>query len=154
MVAKIVAGWSLGPWGFVAGIVSAAIEGLLPTPTGFSGVATGDGAVPDVAPTAGAGKTIRPAGLAIPDGGPDVQDWTAQRDLTLNGRRYDFIVDRTTQVWWPSDGGEKGFRGRWGQQVASDVLTRRSGPRFPDYVTMFLKALAAGDAAGQLDLNG
>lgn len=152
-IAKIVAGWSLGPWGLIAGVVSAAVEGVLPTPKGFDGVATGDGADPDEAPAAGDGKTVRPAGLAIPDGGTDVQDWTAQQGLTSNGRRYDFIVDRATQVWWPSDGGEKGFRGRWGQQVTSDFLPRRSGPRFPDYVSMFLKALAAGDATGQLNLN-
>jgi hypothetical protein len=126
---------------------------VIPTPKGFDGVATGDGADPDEAPTAGAGKTVRPVGLVVPDGGGDVQDWAAQQDLNLNGRRYDFIVDRANQVWWPSDGGEMGFRGRWGQQVTSDFLPRRSGPRFPDYVTMFLKALAAGDAAGQLDLT-
>lgn len=82
-----------------------------------------------------------------------MHDWAARQNLSVNGRRYDFIVDRATQVWWPSDGGETGFRGRWGQQVTSDPLGRRSGPRFPDYVTMFLKALAAGDAAGQLDLS-
>ncbi|BDX31362.1 hypothetical protein TUM20985_19090 [Mycobacterium antarcticum] len=152
-IAKIVAGWSLGPWGLVAGVVSAAVEGLIPEPSGFDGVATGDGAEPDVAPAAGDGKTIRPAGLAIADGGGDVHDWAARQNLSVNGRRYDFIVDRATQVWWPSDGGETGFRGRWGQQVTSDPLGRRSGPRFPDYVTMFLKALAAGDAAGQLDLS-
>lgn len=75
-----------------------------------------------------------------------MQDWTAQQGLELNGRRYDFMVNRAKQVWWPSDDGARGFRGRWGQHVTSDFLPRRSGPKFPDYVKMFLLALADGDA--------
>jgi len=74
--------------------------------------------------------------------------------LKLNGRTYDFRVDRATQGWWPSEDGEAGFRGRWGQQVTSDYLPRRSGPKFPDYARMFLMALAYGDAKGLLDLSG
>jgi hypothetical protein len=146
--AKVVAGWSLGPWGLIAGLVAAGIEGVLPLPHGFTGKATGnwDSPEPDEAPAAGDGKTVRPAGLTIPDGGSDVQDWTAQQGLELNGRRYDFMVNRAKQVWWPSDDGAGGFRGRWGQHVTSDFLPRRSGPKFPDYVKMFLLALADGDA--------
>ena len=43
--------------------------------------------------------------------------------------------------------------GRWGQHVTSDFLPRRSGPKFPDYVKMFLMALAYGNAKGLLDLS-
>jgi hypothetical protein len=104
-------------------------------------------------PAAGDGKTVRPAGLTIPDGGSDMQDWASEQGLARNGRRYDFRVDRANQIWWPSDDGERGFRGRWGQHVTSDFLPRRSGPKFPDYVKMFLMALAYGDAKGLLELS-
>ena len=109
---------------------------------------------PDEAPaTAGAGKTVRPAGLALTDGGSDVLDWASQQGLQLQDRRYDFIVDRATQLWWPGDETPTGFRGRWGQHVTSDFLPRRSGPKFPSYCTMFLLALADGDTRKLIDLS-
>jgi hypothetical protein len=110
---------------------------------------------PDATPAeAGRGKTLRPAGLAVPGAGPDVADWQSRRALVLNGRTYDFVVDRETQKWWPGDDGEQGFFGRWGQHVAGDRLPRRAGPRFPDYARMFLEALADGDNRDLLDLDG
>ncbi|MBY0288782.1 MAG: hypothetical protein K2X52_16790 [Mycobacteriaceae bacterium] len=36
------------------------------------------------------------------------------------------------------------FRGRWGQGVSTDSMSRRCGPKFPDYVDMFLRALEDG----------
>jgi len=153
--AKLLAGGALnlGPLSLIVGLVAAAIEGVLPKSYGLNIVGTYSPANPDEAPAAGAGKTVRPAGLALADGGADVQDWNAQQGLILNGRRYDFRVDRPNQVWWPSDDGERGFKGRWGQHVTSDFLPRRSGPKFPDYVKMFLLALADGDATKLLDLS-
>ena len=139
--------------GALAGLIAAGLEGLLPG-GGFEGVGTRDAPTPDEGPpAAGAGKTVRPAGLAIPDGGTDVQDWTSEQGLELDGRRYYFLVDRVNQIWWPSDDNGSGFRGRWGQHVTSDFLPRRSGPKFPPYWKMFLLALADGDASKLLDLN-
>ena len=141
--AKVVSGWYLGPWGLIAGLVAGGIEGVLPLPQGFTGKGTGnwDDPEPDETPAAGDGKTVGPAGLTVPDVGSDVQDWNSQQGLVLNGRKYDFRVDRANQVWWSSDDGEKGFRGRRGQHVTSDFLPRRAGPKFPDYVRMFLMGL-------------
>jgi hypothetical protein len=147
-IAKLV---GLGP---LAGLISAGLEGLLPGTSGFEGYGTRDVPTPDEAPAAaGAGKTVRPAGLPILDGGTDVQDWTSQQGLELDGRRYYYLVDRVNQTWWPADDHASGFRGRWGQHVTSDFLPRRSGPKFPTYWKMFLLALADGDASKLLDLN-
>jgi hypothetical protein len=55
---------------------------------------------------------VRAAGLTLPDGGADVQDWASQQGLELNGRRYDFVVDRANQIWWPHEKTPTGFRGR------------------------------------------
>jgi hypothetical protein len=55
---------------------------------------------------------VRPAGPPIPDGGTDVQDWTSQQGLELDGRRYYYLVDRVNQPWWPADDHASGFRGR------------------------------------------
>jgi hypothetical protein len=111
-IAKLV---GLGP---LAGLISAGLEGLLPGTSGFEGYGTRDVPTPDEAPAAaGAGKTVRPAGLPILDGGTDVQDWTSQQGLELDGRRYYYLVDRVNQTWWPADDHASGFRGRWGQHV-------------------------------------
>jgi hypothetical protein len=144
---------NLGPIGVVIGLVAAAAEGVLPKVSGL--VLQGhDPADPDEAPAAaGAGKTVQPAGLVLTDGGSDVSDWVSQQGLQLQDRRYDFIVDRATQLWWPGDETPTGFRGRWGQHVTSDFLPRRSGPKFPSYCTMFLLALADGDTRKLIDLS-
>jgi hypothetical protein len=144
---------NLGPIGLAIGLIAAAAEGVLPKVSGLvlQGV---DPVDPDEAPAAaGAGKTVQPAGLALTDGGSDVLDWASQQGLQLQDRRYDFIVDRATQLWWPGDETPTGFRGRWGQHVTSDFLPRRSGPKFPPYCTMFLLALADGDTRKLIDLS-
>jgi hypothetical protein len=56
----------------------------------------------------------------------------------------DMIVDRSRQVWWPSDDGTAGYRGRWGQRVAADPLPHRAGVKFPEFWKMFLIALEQG----------
>lgn len=154
--AKLLAGGllGLGPAGLAAALVAAGLEGVLPHGYGLNIVGAAAPPTPDEAPASpGDGKTVRPAGLTLPDGGDDVEDWRAQQGLELNGCRYDFIVDRASQVWWPSDDGYSGFRGRWGQRVTGDFLPRRAGPRFPDYPTMFFLALSDGDSRGLLDLG-
>jgi hypothetical protein len=137
--------------GFVAGLVAAALEGMAPAPQGLgiTGFAFDIGP-PDQASPPGDGKTIRPAGLVIPDAGSDVSDWTSAQGIIIGPRQYNFLVDRTTQVWWPGDDGQTGFRGRWGQRVENDPVPRRAGMRFPEFHKMFFLALADGKASGQL----
>jgi hypothetical protein len=57
-------------------------------------------------------------------------------------RHYNFIVNRSEQIWWPSDDGKSGYRGRWGPRVANDPFARRAGMRFPLFWRMFFVALA------------
>jgi hypothetical protein len=152
MLAKLAAGLALGGIGVFAGLVAAFAEYMIANiGSGLILVVARD--EPDRGPAgAGAGRTVRPAGVSVPDGGTDVVDWRAGT-LTLDGRRYDFLVDRATQVWWPADNPEvPSFRGRWGQRVTNDYLPRRAGPRFPDFAMMFLKALSYGDTRGMLRL--
>jgi hypothetical protein len=158
-LAKLLIAGQIGPIGWVVGLALAAAEGVLPRSYGLNIVGTYDPPDPDEAPAAGDGTTVAPAGLTVPDGGTDVEPWRAQQGLEVNERTYDFIVKRPVssgepnQIWWPSDDRETGFQGRWGQHVTSDFLPRRSGPKFPDYVTMFLSALADGDTRGLLNLD-
>ena len=124
--------------------------------SGSFGVGPSDSDIPkpDSAPIRpGDGKTLKPRELSVPDAGADVQDWKSQRTLAFGGRGYDCVVNRETQLWWPNDDGKRGFWGRWGQHVTKDVLGRRAGPHFPDYVAMVLTALEYGNATNQLDLD-
>ncbi|HWX71924.1 MAG TPA: hypothetical protein VNY79_05445, partial [Xanthobacteraceae bacterium] len=95
---------------------------------GLNVVGTGspaDNPAPDVAGSAGSGKTVQPAGVTVPDARGDVQNWTSARNLTIDGRRYDFIVDRSTQPLWPGDFNQGGYMGRWGPRVETDPFGRR-----------------------------
>ena len=109
-----------------------------------------DVAPADQAPAAGSGKTVRPVGLHVPDAGTDVEDWRSAQGVIINNRRYDYLVDRSTQVWWPADDGHGGYQGRWGQRVETDPLPRRAGMRFPQFWKMFLLAIADGRTTGLL----
>jgi len=151
-LAKVFSPWllALGPWGLIAGIVAAAVEGVLPTPGGLTVVGTMDFAPDDQTATAGAGKTIRPGGLNVSDAGTDVEDWRSAQGVQDSGRRYDYLVNRTTQVWWPSDDLRSGYQGRWGQRVENDPLPRRGGMRFPQFWKMFFLAMADGKTTGLL----
>lgn len=152
LVAKLVVGGLLGAVG--PAMTAAMFEGIL---TAGGGVlpsnSPGDPPNSDqAAATAGEGRTVKPASLPLPDAGADLEDWRSQQGLALNGRTYGFLVDRATQVWWPSDDAQNGFRGRWGQRVTDDPVPRRCGPKFPEYWKMFLTAVADGDATGMLTL--
>jgi hypothetical protein len=140
-----VLGAAAGGWaGLVAGVYEVANNDLtLGEPFGAGGPQADKPAPEKSAGAANAGRTIRPAGLPI-TGVADAVDWVSAQGVSHNGRTYDYIVDRPTQIWWPSDDGETGYHGRWGQRVVSDSLGRRAGPRFPDYVRMMLMALADG----------
>jgi hypothetical protein len=152
MIAKFLACGFL-PGGFLTSVVSIAIEAVH-SPSFGEAASTATPPDPDQAPPSpGSGKVVRPAGVTVPGAGADIVDWRSQRGLVVDGRTYDFVVDRTSQAWWPGDDGEKGFWGRWGQHVTFDALPRRAGPRFPDYAAMFLTALADGDSRDLLDLD-
>ncbi|NEW58662.1 hypothetical protein GV794_23890 [Nocardia cyriacigeorgica] len=131
------------------------LEGYWPNPegkpSGWLDQFTPADVVPDdvTAASAAAGLTIRPAGVAV--GGAHVtEEWRSRQGHTVGGRTYDYLVDRTTQKWWPSDDKQSGFRGRWGQHVESDPLSRRAGMTFPDFWYVFLKGLEYGKTMGEL----
>jgi hypothetical protein len=153
LFAKVVAGASLlGALGAAAGLVWGIVE-YAEADHGINNVATGDGPpnyAPDVTGNPGSGKMVRPSGLTVPDAGPDVQDWTSAQGVKIDGRRYDFIVDRGTQLWWPGDFNQGGYRGRWGLRVETDPFGRRAGMRFPEFWRIFFLALANGKASGAL----
>lgn len=152
--AKILTGGAFGPIGAIAGVVAAAAElkhWLDDIPDPFSPT---DQPNPDRTAPPSAGITVRPPGVDVAGVAADrLKDWRAQQNTQIDGRRYDVIVDRATQKWWPSDDGATGFLGRWGQRVAEDSTGRRAGPTFPDFAAMFLFALADGDHRALLDLN-
>ena len=151
--AKVAAGSSLlGALGAAAGAIWGIVE-YAEANHGLNVVGTGspaDNPAPDVAGGAGSGKTVQPAGVTVPDAGGDVQNWTSARNLTIDGRRYDFVVDRGTQPWWPGDFNQGGYLGRWGPRVETDPFGRRAGMRFPAFWRLFFLAFANGKASGAL----
>jgi hypothetical protein len=111
---------------------------------------TADNPEPDVAGNPGTGKVVRPVGLTVPDAGPDVQNWTSAQGLVIDGCRYDFIVDRSTQSWGPADFNQGGYMGRWGPRVETDPFGRRAGTRFPAFWRLFFLAARAEPRPGRL----
>lgn len=109
-------------------------------------------AAPDQTGQPGNWKVVRPKNVDVPDAGQDVQDWQSAQGLDIGGRRYDFLVDRARQVWWPADPGDHttSYLGRWGSRVIDDPFGRRAGMRFPLFWKMFFLALVKGKAAGVL----
>lgn len=99
---------------------------------------------PDVAPGPGAfGKVVHPKDLTLTDPpGAEFVKWAADENVEIAGRHYNFIVNRPAQIWWPSDDGKSGYRGRWGPLVTNDPVRRRAGMRFPEFWQMFFIALA------------
>lgn len=89
------------------------------------------------------GRVVRSKGLVLPNAAEEAQavDWRAD-EVTLAGRAYNFVIDRDEQVWWPPREGKRGYTGRWGPRVTHDPNTRRTGMLCPDFVTMFVSALA------------
>lgn len=104
----------------------------------------GDDTTPDATPPRPVDAiTIRPEAVPVPDEGAR-QFWKSKQQAEQDGRKYDYLVNRDKQQWWPHPDNEHGYYGRWGQQVAADPFGRRSGPHFPNYVRMFLAALESG----------
>ena len=104
----------------------------------------------DQAPAAGMGNAIHPVGLVVPDAGSDAHPWRSAQSAMIDGRAYDFLVDRSSQGWWPGDDGKSGYGGRWGQQVQNNPSGYRAGMRFPPFWKMFLLAVEDGRSTKQL----
>lgn len=142
-VAKTFGGNLFGPLGFVAGMVWALLKGNAPGYGITPAVALGDQPTPDTGPEPGdLGKVVHPTTVTISDAGAQPQPWVANQNVPVGTRRYDLLVDRAIQVWWPSDDGSSGFRGRWGPRVEGDPVGRRAGMRFPPFWRMFFEAFA------------
>jgi hypothetical protein len=135
-----------------AGWLAAGVEALMGTSDW--GIKTGLGGTPDRVPddaaTSPGGITVHPAGMTAAKEWTKPQAWRTAQGQRVNGRDYDFIVDRAAQPWWPSDNGRSGFRGRWGQRVEGDRLPRRAGMRFPEFWRLFLLAVEDGRQSGLL----
>jgi hypothetical protein len=138
----------IGPPGLIAGAVLTALEGLPLFPgsdtsdPGDELLTTLEAPKPDIGPEPGsAGTIVLPKNVTIDDTNSPLIKWAADEDEPIAARHYNFIVDRQAQVWWPSDDGTAGYRGRWGPRVALDPFNRRAGMRFPEFWRMFFVAL-------------
>jgi hypothetical protein len=138
--AKLIAGGLLGALGlgYISGLIESIAYGSEPFGAG-SHPTTLDPPKADASPPTGAaGITVRPKNVAVPGVTSAEPVWPS------DGHMVDMIVDRSRQVWWPSDDGTAGYRGRWGQRVAADPLPHRAGVKFPEFWKMFLIALEQG----------
>jgi hypothetical protein len=91
-----------------------------------------------------------PAFAPFPEvaGAASLIDWSVDRYVAADTRVYDCVVSRPAQVWWTPrrqiagrvEGA--GWPGRWGPRVTNDPNNRRAGGKCPDFVAMFLEAIA------------
>src|ERR1700730_12782833 len=88
-----------------------------------------------------AGTVVHPVGKK-PDGVSDAraQQWLSNDNLLAGRGRYDFTVDRDTQILW-GEPVNPTYILRWGQRVDNDPQLRRSGMRFPNFWLMFFNEL-------------
>lgn len=134
---KVIAGGILGGIAGLIGFVAGIVELLSHMPSTFGAEtppASLDTPNNDLSPVdPNQGITVRPNDLLIDGVTSGLQNWSGST-----------VVDRGTQVGWPSDDGTAGFRGRWGQRVASDPVLHRAGVKFPEFWKMFFLALEQG----------
>jgi hypothetical protein len=90
------------------------------------------------------GLILRPGSLFVPESASaqTTEDWQTKTPEPTDKPRYDFIVDRETQLWWPPRGASRGYPGRWGPRVTNDPKQRRSGMRCPPFALLFLEGVA------------
>jgi len=148
-------------WKFVSGGLLHLVSGGLSLPVGaIAGTAWGvvefatpdtpsskdvDGVTNDEVAAEADAVVVHPDGMEVPPEWTNHRPWRTRQGLSINGRRYDFLVDRATQSWWPGDTEEGSrFSGLWGPQVESDPIGRRSGMRFPSFWAAFFLALEDG----------
>ena len=145
----------LGVFGLLVGAFSTLAEALIdeflePFGTELPGPSPASRPT-DVTPstTGGFGRAIIPLGVGVTEPVTSGVPWRTSPEQapggevsTSDGKRYGFIVDRGTQVWWPTRADRRGYDGRWGAAVDHDPKARRSGMRLPRFWFMFLLALA------------
>lgn len=92
----------------------------------------------------GFGLILQPAGVFVREKSAAlrIEDWSTKMPADNDNPRYDFIVDRDAQLWWPPRGVSRGYAGRWGPRVTNDPKDRRSGMRCPPFALMALKGIA------------
>jgi hypothetical protein len=91
------------------------------------------------------GLVLKPPGvdaLLPPDAAHPENNETAVTIRNWLGTDEDKLVDRSRQIWWPSDSSRRGFDGRWGVRCEKDPINRRSGIKFPDFRRALLNDLA------------
>jgi hypothetical protein len=104
--AKIVGGLRLGGLpGVIAGAALTAMEGLPLGPGSDDpqdeALITLESSAPDVGPVPPqAGRIVHSSSITIAV--PDHVPWAADQNVPIDGRHYDFIVDRATQIWCPA----------------------------------------------------
>jgi hypothetical protein len=156
-IAKIVAGSAIGfglggglgsALGAFAGAVAGVIEALstsntddVPSEEIRQGLEREPGP-----PDRSYGLVLKPADVAnpllppAPPAHPQAETAVAIRNWL--GTDADRLVDRSSQIWWPSDSQRKGYDGRWGVRCENDPNNRRSGIKFPDFRRALLNDLA------------
>jgi hypothetical protein len=150
-IAKVAAGGLAGLAGGV-GFVGAALAIQIEEQVALTGYTQAESPDKPLDETGGPqfSLILQPAGLFVPEsaGAQRTVDWPTASPAAGDKPAYDFIVDRTTQLWWPmfrgaaGDVGTPGYIGRWGPAVTSDPRRRRAGMRCPSFPLMFLEALA------------
>jgi hypothetical protein len=129
----------LGVGGLIAGVVWSLLESdNFSTDTAIERVPEAKGETPDIA-QGDLATVIYPKSLIFPppDTGDEAHPWAADENVMINGLRYDFVVNRDMQVWWPSYNETAGFRGGWGPFVTDDPQKRRRGMMFPQFWKLF-----------------
>jgi hypothetical protein len=148
--AKIVAGANTGGIFGPVGAALGAAAGVLWSIAELSPVTVNDSYLPTTAPTVDtvspSGLVIHPVGVRPAEVDPSrAMEWRSADNVQIDGRRYDFTVDRATQVLWGIDPDGRGYTGRWGPDVAADQQTRRAGMKFPKFWYLFFDALVRND---------
>jgi len=92
----------------------------------------------------GFGLILRPPELFVPEqaAAQRLEDWATKMPGDADNPRFDFVVDRDTQLWWAPRGKSRGYAGRWGPRVTNDPKERRSGMRCPPFALMALEGVA------------
>jgi hypothetical protein len=156
-IAKVAAGAALGfqfggPAGYLAGAAAGLVGGLVealsssgsddhPDDAAWNALEREAGPDPE-----NFGLVLKPSDVANPlsptiEGRPGKQEQASQiRDW--NGDESDRLVDRSRQIWWPTEDQRQGYDGRWGVRCTDDPNLRRSGIRFPAFKALFLNQLA------------
>ena len=142
---KVLAGLALGGLpGLMGGAALTALEGLS-LDISAKGVGTVDFAANSQPVLDTVAEQDEIGGMIVgPPGFPatNFRSWNLGRNGLIEDPDHQFIVDRTKQIWWPSDDDQSGYRGRWGPLVVDDPFKRRSGMRFPKFWKMFFVGLA------------